>query len=57
MGVNTFLSKNGSPTIIPTECDSFHNRRKRIPNQKSSARFKQRHADNSEEALKRLQHV
>ncbi len=56
VGVNTFLSKNGSPTIIPTEVIRSTTEEKEFQISTLNA-FKQRHADNSEEALKRLQHV
>jgi methylmalonyl-CoA mutase len=56
VGVNTFLSKNGSPTIIPTEVIRSTTEEKEFQISTLNA-FKQRHANNSEEALKRLQHV
>jgi methylmalonyl-CoA mutase len=56
VGVNTFLSKNGSPTIIPTEVIRSTTEEKEFQISTLNA-FKQRHADNSDEALKRLQHV
>jgi len=56
VGVNTFLSKNGSPTIIPTEVIRSTTEEKEFQISTLNA-FKQRHADKSEEALKRLQHV
>ncbi|MEJ7671868.1 MAG: hypothetical protein WKF59_03970 [Chitinophagaceae bacterium] len=31
VGVNTFLNKNGSPTILPQEVIQKYNGRKRIP--------------------------
>jgi methylmalonyl-CoA mutase len=56
VGVNTFLSKNGSPTIIPTEVIRSTTEEKEFQISTLNA-FKQRHAIQSEEALKRLQHV
>ena len=56
VGVNTFLSKNGSPTIIPSEVIRSTTEEKEFQISTLNA-FKQRHANNSEEALKRLQHV
>jgi methylmalonyl-CoA mutase len=56
VGVNTFLSKNGSPTIIPTEVIRSTTEEKEFQISTLNA-FKQRHANKSEEALKRLQHV
>ncbi len=56
VGVNTFLSKNGSPTIIPTEVIRSTTEEKEFQISTLNA-FKHRHANKSEEALKRLQHV
>jgi methylmalonyl-CoA mutase len=56
VGVNTFLSKNGSPTIIPQEVIRSTADEKEFQIFALNA-FKARHADKSEEALKRLQHV
>ncbi|SMO51060.1 methylmalonyl-CoA mutase [Saccharicrinis carchari] len=53
MGVNTFLSKSGSPTILPEEVIRSTEEEKQ--NQlRELNRFHQRHADQAEEALKRL---
>jgi methylmalonyl-CoA mutase len=56
VGVNTFLSKNGSPTIIPQEVIRSTTDEKEFQINALNA-FKQRHADKSAEALKRLQHA
>lgn len=56
IGVNTFLSKNGSPTILPTEVIRSTTEEKE--NQINSLKaFHQRHADKSAPMLKRLQQV
>jgi len=56
VGVNTFLSKNGSPTILPTEVIRSTTEEKE--NQINTLQaFKERHADQSAAMLKRLQQV
>ncbi len=56
VGVNTFLSKNGSPTILPTEVIRSTTGEKE--NQIEALRaFHQRHSDKSAAMLKRLQQV
>ncbi|MCW5906477.1 MAG: methylmalonyl-CoA mutase family protein [Chitinophagales bacterium] len=54
VGVNTFLSKNGSPTIIPQEVIRSTTDEKEFQINALNA-FKKRHKDKSAEALKRLQ--
>lgn len=56
VGVNTFLNKNGSPTIIPAEVIRSTEEEKQ---QQIAAlnHFKKRHADKSAAALKNLQQV
>jgi methylmalonyl-CoA mutase len=56
VGVNTFLSKNGSPTIIPAEVIRSTTAEKEFQINALNT-FKQRHAAQSDEALKRLQQV
>ena len=56
VGVNTFLSKNGSPTIIPTEVIRSTTDEKEFQINALNT-FKKRHADKSAEALHRLQQV
>jgi methylmalonyl-CoA mutase len=56
IGVNTFLSKNGSPTIVPKEVIRSTTEEKEFQITALNA-FKKRHEKESEEALKRLQHV
>lgn len=56
VGVNTFLSKNGSPTIIPAEVIRSTTDEKEFQINALNT-FKQRHAAKSDEALKRLQQV
>ncbi len=56
VGVNTFLSKNGSPTIIPSEVIRSTEEEKQFQISALNA-FKKRHAEKSEAALKRLQEV
>jgi len=56
VGVNTFLSKNGSPTIIPSEVIRSTTEEKEFQIAALNA-FKQRHSDKSAEALFRLQQV
>lgn len=56
VGVNTFLSKNGSPTILPTEVIRSTTEEKE--NQIAALKaFQQRHADKAAFMLKRLQQV
>ena len=54
VGVNTFLSKNGSPTILPTEVirSTTEEKENQITTLKA---FQQRHADKSAAMLKQLQ--
>ncbi|MEO7263365.1 MAG: methylmalonyl-CoA mutase family protein, partial [Ferruginibacter sp.] len=54
VGVNTFLSKKGSPTILPTEVirSTTEEKEQQI---KTLDAFKQRHAGKSEAMLKQLQ--
>lgn len=56
VGVNTFLSKKGSPTIIPAEVirSTTAEKEQQINN---LASFQHRHAEESTAALKRLQQV
>jgi methylmalonyl-CoA mutase len=56
VGVNTFLSKNGSPTIIPGEVIRSTTDEKEFQISALNA-FKKRHTDKSAAALKRLQEV
>ncbi len=56
VGVNTFLSKNGSPTILPAEVIRSTTEEKEYQITALN-NFKQRHSPESAEALKRLQHV
>jgi methylmalonyl-CoA mutase len=56
VGVNTFLSKNGSPTIIPAEVIRSTTEEKEYQINALNA-FKNRHANTSSAALKKLQHV
>ncbi len=56
VGVNTFLSKQGSPTIIPNEVIRSTTEEKEFQINALNA-FKKRHAKKSAEALKRLQQV
>ena len=56
IGVNTFLSKNGSPTIVPKEVIRSTTDEKEFQITALNA-FKKRHEKESEEALKRLQQV
>ncbi len=56
VGVNTFLSKNGSPTILPTEVIRSTTEEKE--NQiRTLLAFQERHADRSAAMLKQLQQV
>jgi isobutyryl-CoA mutase len=56
VGVNTFLSKNGSPTILPTEV--IRSTPEEKENQITSLQaFQKRHADKSAAMLKQLQQV
>ena len=56
VGVNTFLGKTGSPTILPSEVirSTTEEKELQITNLKA---FHQRHADKSEEAIKQLKAV
>jgi methylmalonyl-CoA mutase len=56
VGVNTFLSKNGSPTILPTEVirSTTEEKQNQIETLKA---FKQRHTDKSTQMLNQLQQV
>jgi len=56
VGVNTFLSKGGSPTVIPNEVIRSTTEEKEFQINTLNA-FKNRHADRSAEALKRLQTI
>jgi len=56
IGVNTFLSKKGSPTIIPQEVIRSTTDEKEFQITALNA-FKKRHAEKSTEALKHLQQV
>jgi len=56
VGVNTFLSKGGSPTVIPNEVIRSTTEEKEFQINTLNA-FKNRHADKSAEALKRLQNI
>ncbi|MBL0054890.1 MAG: methylmalonyl-CoA mutase family protein [Chitinophagaceae bacterium] len=56
VGVNTFLSKNGSPTILPTEVIRSTNEEKELQITNLLA-FHKRNAGRSKEALERLQAV
>jgi len=56
VGVNTFLSKKGSPTILPTEVIRSTTEEKELQIQTLKA-FHGRHSDLSSEMLKRLQDV
>jgi methylmalonyl-CoA mutase len=56
VGVNTFLSKNGSPTILPQEVIRSTTDEKEFQISALNA-FKERHSKESAEALKRLQQV
>ncbi len=56
VGVNTFLNKNGSPTILPTEVIRSTKEEKEFQIA-SVAEFQQRHKDKSGLMLKRLQQV
>jgi len=56
VGVNTFLDRKGSPTLLPGEVirSTEHERIKQIENLRA---FKKRNESRSAEALKRLQHI
>jgi methylmalonyl-CoA mutase len=54
VGVNTFLNKKGSPTILPTEVIRSTTEEKEFQISALQA-FHKRHADNSADMLKRLQ--
>ncbi len=56
VGVNTFLSKNGSPTILPSEVIRSTTEEKEFQIKTLEA-FHNRHADKSEIMLSRLQQV
>ncbi|MFN8309835.1 MAG: methylmalonyl-CoA mutase family protein [Chitinophagales bacterium] len=56
VGVNTFLSKNGSPTIIPAEVIRSTTDEKEFQINALNA-FKKRHAEKSAAALQQLQQV
>ena len=56
VGVNTFLNKNGSPTILPTEVIRSTTAEKDFQIQ-SVTRFHERHKEKSALMLKRLQEV
>jgi len=56
VGVNTFLSKNGSPTIIPGEVIRSTKEEKEFQINALNA-FKKRHTADADEALKKLQQV
>jgi methylmalonyl-CoA mutase len=56
VGVNTFLNKAGSPTILPQEVIRSTTEEKEFQVNTLQA-FKQRHSDKSDEMLKRLQQV
>lgn len=56
VGVNTFLNKNGSPTIIPSEVIRSTMEEKEYQINALNA-FKARHSKDSAAALKKLQHV
>ena len=56
VGVNTFLNKNGSPTILPTEVIRSTTDEKENQIQSLQA-FHQRHAEKAAAMLKRLQQV
>ncbi|MCW3124459.1 MAG: Methylmalonyl-CoA mutase [Bacteroidetes bacterium] len=56
IGVNTFLSKNGSPTILPSEVIRSTTEEKELQIN-SLNDFKKRHSVTSAEALKKLQQV
>ena len=54
VGVNTFLNKNGSPTILPVEVIRSTTEEKEFQI-KSLNDFKERHKNKSADMLKRLQ--
>ncbi len=56
VGVNTFLSKKGSPTVLPTEVIRSTTEEKEFQIDTLQA-FQKRHADKADEMLKRLQEV
>jgi len=56
VGVNTFLNKNGSPTIIPAEVIRATEDEKQYQISALQA-FKQRNEQHSAELLKQLQHA
>jgi isobutyryl-CoA mutase len=56
VGVNTFLNKNGSPTILPTEVIRSTTEEKEFQIETLQC-FKERHKEKSAEMLQRLQKV
>ncbi|RZM25207.1 MAG: methylmalonyl-CoA mutase [Pedobacter sp.] len=54
VGVNTFLNKNGSPTIVPSEVIRATEEEKQFQI-KALQLFQERNADNTSDALKQLQ--
>jgi methylmalonyl-CoA mutase len=56
IGVNTFLSKNGSPTIIPQEVirSTTEEKEKQISNVKA---FQEHHSNEAQQAINHLKHV
>ncbi|MBU3714331.1 MAG: methylmalonyl-CoA mutase [Ferruginibacter sp.] len=56
VGVNTFLSKKGSPTVLPTEVIRSTTEEKEFQIATLQA-FQKRHSDKADEMLKRLQQV
>jgi methylmalonyl-CoA mutase len=56
VGVNTFLNKNGSPTIVPSEVIRATEEEKQF--QISALRsFQEHYSDRAAEALRKLQHT
>ena len=56
MGVNTFLNKKGSPTVLPLEVIRSTKKEKDLQI-KNVKEFHEMHKDKSDEMLKRLQNV
>jgi isobutyryl-CoA mutase len=56
VGVNTFLSKDGSPTVLPAEVIRSTTEEKEYQIQ-AIINFKERHSGQAEAALKQLQHT
>jgi isobutyryl-CoA mutase len=56
VGVNTFLNKNGSPTILPAEVIRSTTEEKELQIQMLNA-FKERHVAKSASMLKQLQEI